>query len=124
MNPDRLVMVLRQKGITLEPKLRFTSQEPLTRETLELMRAHRDELLTHVVMMSSVPRLPWQLERLISAASNGSLPKREATELEPGQFVMDLNQYVLAWAAAYLTGDREEALAQMWKAHRAWQGVN
>jgi hypothetical protein len=36
----------------------------------------------------------------------------------------DLGRYTLAWAAAYLTGDRDEALARLWAVHRAWQGVN
>jgi predicted metallopeptidase len=38
--------------------------------------------------------------------------------------VHDLNRYTMAWAAAYLTGDRDEALARLWAVHRAWQGLN
>jgi hypothetical protein len=65
----------------------------------------------------TLPRLPWQLERLVSAASSNAL------ELEL-RGVHDLNRYTMAWAAAYLTGDRDEALARLWAVHRAWQGVN
>ncbi|MDQ3398470.1 MAG: hypothetical protein M3511_12025 [Deinococcota bacterium] len=64
-------------------------------------------------MPDSVPRLPWQLERLISAASSGCL---EATV--PG--VPDVGRYTLAWAASYLTSDRDEALRRLWEVHKAW----
>jgi hypothetical protein len=65
----------------------------------------------------TLPRLPWQLERLVSAASSDNLDAAM-----PG--VHDLNRYTMAWAAAYLTGDRDEALARLWAVHRAWQELN
>ncbi len=64
-----------------------------------------------------MPRLPWQLERLVRAASSDLL------EAEV-RGVPDVGRYTLAWAASYLTGDRDEALARLWAVHRAWQGVN
>lgn len=32
----------------------------------------------------------------------------------------DLGGHVLAWAAAFLTGDREQALARLMEAREAW----
>lgn len=64
--------------------------------------------------------LPWQLERLVSAASSDQLPKGTVT-LSAG-LVPDLNRYTLGWAASYLVGDRDEALSRLWQVRRVWQG--
>jgi hypothetical protein len=65
--------------------------------------------------------LPWQLERLIAAASSTLLP-HGVVLLAPGQFVADLNAYVTAWALTYYRGgDREHALKCLWQAHAAWR---
>jgi hypothetical protein len=66
---------------------------------------------------TTIPRLPWQLERLVSAASSDVL-----TFSLYG--VPDINRYVLAWAAAYLTSDRDEALRRLWQTYHVWQGVS
>ena len=68
----------------------------------------------------AVPRLSWELERLISAASNGSLPTG-MQRLENG-IVADFERYVLSWAAAYLTGATNDATTRLWEAWRTWQG--
>ncbi len=68
------------------------------------------------------PRLPWQLERLISAACADALP--QSTVALPSGFVTDLNRYVLGWGCSYLVSDRAEAERRLWQAHRAWKGVN
>lgn len=65
----------------------------------------------------TLPRLPWQLERLLSAAGSNVL-----TADLPG--VPDVGAYALAWGCAYLTGDRAEAERRLWQVYRAWQGVN
>ena len=62
----------------------------------------------------TLPRLPWQLERLLSAASSGVL----AADL-PG--VPDVPHYTLSWGCSYLVGDRAEALRRLWRVHAAWQ---
>lgn len=69
-------------------------------------------------MPDTVPRLPWQLERLVRAASLDD-PLRVDV-----RGVLDPNRYVMAWGCSYLTGDREEALARLWALYRAWKGVN
>jgi hypothetical protein len=114
---------LERLGVTLEPKLTFTSVAPIDADTLAWLRAHKAELLRNLTAPDSITRLPWQLERLVSAAGSDNLPTGTVT-LAPGQFVPDLGRYTLAWAAAYLTGDRDEAQARLWQAYRAWQGVN
>lgn len=66
----------------------------------------------------TLPRLPWQLEALLRAASSNLLPT-DSVQL-PSGLCHDLTRYVLAWAASYLVGDREEALRRLWHAHAAW----
>ncbi len=64
----------------------------------------------------TIPRLPWQLERLVGAASSELL-----TFVLPG--VPNPSSYVMAWACSYLIGDRNEAMQRLWTAFRAWQGA-
>ncbi len=117
MNTHDLLQDLERKGVTLEAKLTFTSTAPLDAGTLAALKAHKTALLKDLTAPDSLPRLPWQLERLVSAASSDNL---EAAV--PG--VPDVNRYVMGWACSYLTGDREESLKRLWAVHRAWQGVN
>lgn len=117
-----LLRELEKKGVVLEPRLTFRSATPLDADTLSTLRERKAELLRDLTAPDSVARLPWQLERLLAAASSGLLPAGTVTP-EAG-LVTDLNGYTLAWAASYLIGDRTEALRRLWQAHRAWQGVN
>lgn len=113
---------LEQRGVKLAPKLTYQSSTPLDADTLALLKSNKADLLRDLTAPDAVPRLPWQLERLLAAASNGSLPAGTVT-LEAG-LVTDLNGYTLAWGAAYLVGDQAEALRRLWQAHRVWRGVN
>lgn len=113
---------LEQKGVTLTPKLTYQSAAPLDAETLALLRTHKADLLRDLTAPDAPPRLPWQLERLISAACADVLPK-DTTTLPDG-LVPDLGRYTLGWAAAYLVSDRVEAERRLWQVYRAWQGVN
>lgn len=70
----------------------------------------------------TLPRLPWQLERLISAACADVLPK-DPVMLSSG-LVTDLGRYVLAWGCSYLVSDRVEAERRLWQVYRARQVVN
>ncbi len=117
MNTHDLLQDLERKGVTLEVKLAFTSSAPLDAATLATLKAHKTALLKDLTAPDTLPRLPWQLARLVSAASSDNLDAAM-----PG--VHDLNRYTLGWAAAYLTGGRDEALARLWAVHRAWQGLN
>ena len=110
---------LEQQGVTLTPKLTYKSVAPLDAETLALLQTYKNDLLKDLTAPDALPRLPWQLEQLIRAASSDLLPEG-STLLESG-LVTDLNRYTLAWAAAYLTGDRDEVLSRLWQVRRAWQ---
>lgn len=112
---------LEQKGVTLTPKLTYQSAAPLDAETLTLLKTYKDDLLRDLTAPDALPRLPRQLERLVSAACADVLP--ETVMLSSG-FVNDLNRYVLGWGCSYLIGDRTEAERRLWEAHRVWQGVN
>ena len=111
---------LELRGVILTPKLTYRSAAPLDAETLDLLRAHKADLLKDLIAPDTLPRLPWQLERLVSAASSDLLPKEPV--MLPSGLVPDLNRYALAWAASYLIGDRQEALSRLWQVRRAWQG--
>lgn len=111
---------LEQQGVTLEPKLTFKSADPVDAEILGFLREHKAELLRALTAPDTLPRLPWQLERLVSAAACNQLPQG-TVELASG-LVPDLNRYTLGCAAAYLTGDRTDALSRLWQVRYVWQG--
>lgn len=114
----KLTDALERQGVKLTPKLRYQFTDgALDAETLALLKANRDELLRDLTAPDSIPRLPWQLERLVSAASSGQL------HVEVGG-VPDPTRYILGWACSYLTGDRTEALRRLWKVYSTWQQVN
>ena len=70
----------------------------------------------------TVPRLPWELERLASTARADALPQG-IVKLSSG-LVPDLNRYVSSWVSSYVTSDCTEAERRLWEAHRALQGMN
>ena len=122
MNAPDLLQRLRQRGVKLELKLRVTADAEPKPDTLELIKENRVDLIKALSGADmpkeggAIPRLPWQLERLIAAASEGALHNVEL------QGVPDVNLYTKGWALAYLTSDRDEALRRLWEVYRAWQG--
>ncbi len=112
MSPRDILSTLEREGVVLEPRL--AAQGTFTDEHRRLIRNHKPDLLRELTGGAGVPRLPWQLERLVRAASSSQL---QATL----KGVHDPARYTLAWAAAYLTGDREEALRRLWQVYEAWQ---
>ena len=109
---------LEQQGGMLEPKLTFKSAAPLDAETLALLHTHRADLLRDLIAPDTLPRPPWQLERLIRAASSDLLPKDVL--MLPSGLVTNPSRYVMAWGCSYLTGDRNEALKRLWQVYKAW----
>lgn len=103
----------------LTPRLTFKSAAPLDAETLELLRTHKAELLRDLTAADTVPRLPWQLEALLRAASSDLLPKDPL--MLPSGLVPNMNRHTLARAASYLVSDRQQALSRLWQVRRAWQ---
>ncbi|MGL4608126.1 MAG: hypothetical protein ACRCYY_00350 [Trueperaceae bacterium] len=91
-------------------KVRVKGASKLPTPLIEKIKERRDDVLA----VLTVPRLPWQLERLISAACSGALQIRV-------EGVPDTTRYVQAWACAYLTGDRDEPLKRLWEVYKQWQ---
>lgn len=116
MSPAALIAGLASRGVSVTldgDSLLVRPASKLDAGARALLAAHKPALVAY--LSSSIPSLPWQLERLVSAAANGVLRAEVAG-------VHDVSRYVLAWACAYLTGDRDEALRRLWEVHAAWQG--
>ena len=92
-------------------RVKIRGVEKLPSPLLEQLKNNRDDVLA----LLTVPRLPWQLERLTEAASSGAL---DITA--PG--IPDTARYVTAWAATYLiSSQRDEALKCLWELYELWQ---
>jgi hypothetical protein len=103
-------------SVTLEAgklKARVPADRP---DLLETLKANRDAVLEHL-STRKLERLPAELEALLRAASNGSLPTG-STKLDFG-VCPDLSTFTTTWALAYLLGS-PDALGHLWNAHRAW----
>ena len=117
MNPSELLTLCQKQGIKLELKdSQLVARGKLNSDLKEMLKANRDPLRFHLLSQQTIPRLPWQLERLVMAASHNLL-----TFSIKG--VINQNHYVMAWACAYLAGDRQEALKRLW-AVQALREVN
>ena len=125
-----LVQTLKSRGVTFERKpeggVRVHSPHPLEPELLEAVKTYKLEILESLEKGFSplnktrtLERLPWELERLVSAASNGVLPSG-TFKLESG-LTPDLERFVSGWACSYLTGDTAHGLSRLWEAHTAWK---
>ncbi len=128
---ETLQILLEARGVILEVNskgnISITADPKLEDELLEAVRTHKPrflQILTKVHAPSTdtrvMARLPWELERLVSAAGNATLP--DGSIYTPKGIITNLNLYVLAWAAAYLTGATEDARTHLWEAWYAWQG--
>ena len=71
------------------------------------------------ISASSLEPLPLELLAIVRAASSGVLPKG-AVNLETG-ITLDLERYVLGFAAQYVTGDQSHAILELRACLRAWQ---
>lgn len=96
-------------------------EKPDDGQSLEFLESKADDILSEKTA-ETLPRLPWQLERLVSAAASGVLP--DGTVMLSAGPVPDLGRYVLGWGCAYLVSDRGEAERRLWQVYRAWRGVN
>ena len=133
-SPSALLGTLEGLGVSIsvtsERRLRVEPASLVPAELLEEIRIHRAELLTELARLSEqvqkhgklppappIPALPSQLTGMISAAASGQLSG--GAQLSSG-LVTDLGGYVLAWSAAYLTGDRVQALTRLTEARDVW----
>lgn len=102
-------------------KVRVKGVSKLPPPLVEKIKERRDDILA--LLTSSLPSntlepLPWQLQRLLNAASSGVL------NVSIGG-VGDSTRYAMAWGCAYLVGDKDEALKRLWEVYRVWQrGLN
>lgn len=114
MTASHILSDLQSKGIAVSlrgDKLRLEPKEALTPDVLTTVKEHKASLIAHL----SVPRLPWQLERLVTAASSGALSVSI-------QGVPDPSRYVQAWACEYLaSSQRDEPLRRLWEVYEQWQ---
>jgi hypothetical protein len=90
-------------------KVKVRGVSKLPTPLLEQLKERRDDVLA----VLTVPRLPWQLERLLDAASSGAL-----TVSVRG--VPDTSRYVMA--CSYLaSSQRDEPLKRLWEVYELWQ---
>ncbi len=64
-----LLQKFERMKVVLTPKLTFKSEKRLDANMLAFLQAHKGELLREL----TAPAYPWQLERLVSAASSNVL---------------------------------------------------
>ena len=145
-----LVRTLEGRGVTLEPKpdggVRLNAPRPLEPELLEAIKANKAALLEMLppqnpsrttiatkdkqsqpatilgnpkVQVAALEPLPLELRALVLSASSGVLPKG-AVSLGTG-LTLDLERYVLGFAAQYLTGDQAHALRELHECQTVWQ---
>ncbi len=94
-------------------------EKPDDGQLFELFESKVGDILSEKTA-ETLPRLPWQLERLISAAcTDDVLP--ETVMLSSG-LVTDLGRYVRAWGCTYLVSDRQEAARRLWEVYGLWKG--
>jgi hypothetical protein len=132
MSAQEILTTLKSLGVvvtaTLDGFLDLEPAELLTADLIELEylstdgRASerlepRDEGIANQDPPGMLRRLPSELESLIRAATNESLPA--SADLGTG-IVPDFNRFVLAWGCVYLIGSND-ALDHLWAAQQAWR---
>jgi TubC N-terminal docking domain len=96
-------------------RLRYRSPQQPDLELLSLVIQHKSEIVKLLERDTMLPRLPWQLERLVEAACSGALVVNV-------HGVPDTARYVMAWAATYMvSSQRDEPLRRLWEVYQAWQ---
>jgi hypothetical protein len=114
-------------------RLKYEAPAALPRELVEAMKEHRDELLSSLQTALPVPemvktgqetqllpRLPGPVASMVAAAASDQI---RGGAVLPSGLVTDLCGYVLAWAAAYLTGEQAQALAHLNEARSVWRST-
>jgi hypothetical protein len=141
MSAQEILTTLKSLGVvvtaTLDGFLDLEPAELLTADLIEIVREKKQEVLEYLstdgraserleprdegIANQDPPgmlrRLPSELESLIRAATNESLPA--SADLGTG-IVPDFNRFVLAWGCVYLIGSND-ALDHLWAAQQAWR---
>jgi hypothetical protein len=117
VNADDIIKFAEAAGLELwleSGRLRYRSPQQPDPELLNLVVRNKLEIVRLLEQKVTIPRLPWQLERLVSAASSNALTFTMQGIPEP-------NRYVMAWACTYLASDKVEALKRLWEVYEQWQ---
>ena len=112
---EEVIRQLESKGAELKLKLKVHCSTGFSSEDATLIETHKQELISYLAPHTNhIPNLPWQLQNLLRAASSKTL----AVNIDG---VTSVSNYVLAYVADYLLGDREHVLSKLWEVYNAWQ---
>jgi hypothetical protein len=118
MNAREVIKFVEAAGMELYldgERLRYRSPSQPDLQILNLIVENKQDIIKALESKTMVPRLPWQLERLIEAAINNTLHIQV-------RGVPDPSRYVQAWACSYLvSSQRDEALRRLWEVYEQWQ---
>jgi TubC N-terminal docking domain len=122
MNAREVIKFVESAGLELYldgERLRYRSPQQPDPELLNLIIENKQDIIKALESKTMVPRLPWQLERLVTAAGSGALHIQFTG-------VPDPSRYVTAWALTYFTSSqRDEAMKHLWEVYGQWQqGTN
>jgi hypothetical protein len=127
---EQILSRLEHHGARLERKpeggVRVKAPSPLPDDLLEVIRANKTALIEHVTTTTKPAWNPpeslepaHELKALIRAARTGVLPFGSFT-LETG-IVTSLETFVLACCGDFILGARDQAMQDLWTAHKAWR---
>jgi hypothetical protein len=95
----------------------FSADHQMLALTQTDVNSHNSQFSHPEADKAVIPRLPWQLERLVSAAASNLLSD------VPIRGVVNTNHYVMAWGCAYLAGAHKQALERLWHVHNVWNAL-
>jgi hypothetical protein len=117
MTASDLVKAAQGAGLELYlegAQLRYRSLHSPDPMLLNLVTQHKADIRTFLEQQTMLPQLPWQLRRLVVAASSGSLDVSL-------RGVPNTAHYVMAWACEYLVSrQRDEPLKRLWEVYTQW----
>jgi hypothetical protein len=117
MTAQELIKQLNSTGMQLYldgEQLKYRSPKEPDPNLLNLIRENKLDLIQLLQKQTTIPRLPWQLERLIAAACSGVL-------VLDIRGIPDTKRYVQAWGCEYLVGDKAESQKRLWEIYAHWQ---
>lgn len=117
MTASDLVRAAQRAGLELYlegERLRYRSPHSPDPTLLNLVTQHKADIMTFLERQTILPQLPWQLRRLVVAASSGALDISL-------RGVPNTSHYVMAWACEYLvSSQQEEPLKRLWEVYAQW----
>jgi hypothetical protein len=117
MTATDLVKAAQRAGLELYlegARLRYRSPHSPDPMLLNLVTQHKAAIMTLLEGQTMLPQLPWQLRRLVVAATSGTLDISL-------RGVPNTAHYVMAWACEYLvSSQREEPVKRLWEVYAQW----